>query len=1118
MRYLVFFILLIPFCVQAQSIAFLGLDASGKQKKELDSCRTFLEKNYPDYFDLSLDSILDNPDLIYEFDLIWVHRPDSSEFDENEVHPDIINGLHAYLDEGGKILFTNEAVQYLNIMGLEENEFQVRNKNADDNGYGRMLGLHGFSEHGVFKGLNNGAYIIKPHENLRVRQIGFFDEALPHSAKVIAVDWDYIFVREDKKLMFEYLNNDGRAIAIGAYVYFAMPNYNKKHLEKLIQNSIDYLLENIKTNSNYWDYSEQLIIPWEDLTYDSKLIHTKATSWDMIHNTKALVREKATKNAWDIAGRRMLITGDEAGGIEEIWAHPFMAIRDYELGMQVKGVDSILWLSGLSPEIEVTPEAFIRKYKTNGFELKEVICADPYLPRAVFHYEFAGNLNAELIIKYKTNLRLMWPYSSKVLSELKYGFLENLNAYCFSDNSENYNILVGINKPLKYKNCGHYEDLGFAKVISPSETQKFQAAAYMSFPLKPNDVFDVILAAGNEEFKDIAELYEETLAEPFQVYMRSFVHYQDLLDNSLQINSPNEEFNEGYQWALVGTDRFFTTTPGLGTSLVAGFSSSKRGWDGGHDINGRPGYAWYFGRDGEWSGMAVLDYGDFSGVRQMLEMYNKYQDLNGKIFHELSTSGFVHYDASDATPLYVVLAGKYLAHSGDIAFIKESWPHIKKAMDYCYSTDTDDDFLIENTMVGHGWVEGGHLFGSHTSLYLASCWQEALENAAYMAKVVEEFTLAKKYSYDANTVKGIINIRYWNSFTSWFFQGIKKDGSYHNSESIMPAIPMYFEQVDAMKTKRFLYQVASNEFSGDWGTRITGMNDPHYNPGGYHTGSVWPLYTGWASLAEYKYGNAIQGFSHIMNNLINYKHYSLGFVDEVLHGEEYKPFGVCPHQCWSETMVIQPIIEGMLGFSPDAVNNSFKLHPNLPADWDSLNIKNLKVGNGNINFDFRRENGKYNYTFTKDIKQKYKVYFSPVIPTGTTVEYVKLNEELAFSDVAFSEKGVFASIEFELSGSMEVEIGYSGGISVLPMEYELEAGMESAGLRILNTEWKNDKYMIDLEGAAGSEKVLRLYYNLEETPKVKGGEIIELKNNILSINVKLDGIDGKTSKILVIVK
>jgi len=50
-------------------------------------------------------------------------------------------------------------------------------------------------------------------------------------------------------------------------------------------------------------------------------------------------------------------------------------------------------------------------------------------------------------------------------------------------------------------------------------------------------------------------------------------------------------------------------------------------------------YGWYFGRDGEWSGFALLDYGDFQKVKSELEFYGKYQDLSGKIFHEATTSG-----------------------------------------------------------------------------------------------------------------------------------------------------------------------------------------------------------------------------------------------------------------------------------------------------------------------------------------------------------------------------------------------------------------------------------------------------------------------------------------------
>ncbi len=58
--------------------------------------------------------------------------------------------------------------------------------------------------------------------------------------------------------------------------------------------------------------------------------------------------------------------------------------------------------------------------------------------------------------------------------------------------------------------------------------------------------------------------------------------------------------------------------------------------------------------------MALAGYGDFAAVRALLEFYGRFQAADGKILHEATTSGVVHYDAADATPLYVVLAGRYL--------------------------------------------------------------------------------------------------------------------------------------------------------------------------------------------------------------------------------------------------------------------------------------------------------------------------------------------------------------------------------------------------------------------------------------------------------------------------
>lgn len=232
-----------------------------------------------------------------------------------------------------------------------------------------------------------------------------------------------------------------------------------------------------------------------------------------------------------------------------------------------------------------------------------------------------------------------------------------------------------------------------------------------------------------------------------------------------------------FSWATISSAQFIVDTPGIGTSLMAGYSSSRRGWGGAHKISGRPGYAWYFGRDAIWSAFALTDIGDFTTVRKVLETLIRYQQIDGKIYHELTTSGSVHFDASDATPLFINLIARYLRASGDFEFVKKHMPAITKAINYCYSTDTDGDHLIEISNVGHGWLEGGDLYGSHTEFYLAGLWNAALNDAAYIASLVGDTVNKAKYKSDANIVNEIINKNFWNE-KGYYNYGKHKDGSY----------------------------------------------------------------------------------------------------------------------------------------------------------------------------------------------------------------------------------------------------------------------------------------------------------------------------------------------------
>jgi glycogen debranching enzyme len=637
-------------------------------------------------------------------------------------------------------------------------------------------------------------------------------------------------------------------------------------------------------------------------------------------------------------------------------------------------------------------------------------------------------------------------------------------------------IVAGNREPSTHQ-AGQFETFQYrnkAEGFTGISTEKAQVSGLLTYILKMNDDLDIVYSATNQGYDSTFGYLHEAIYQPESIIQAAEQHTGELLSESLMMTTPDLVFNQGYRWAMIATDRFFVNTPGMGKALVAGYSTTRHGWDGGHAINGRPGYAWYFGRDAQWSGFALLDYGDFSKVKSQLQFFNKFQDLNGKIFHEASTSGLIHYDAADATPLYIVLAGKYFRHTNDTAFIRATWPNIKKAIDFCFSTDTDQDKLIENTNVGHGWVEGGKLYGSHSTIYMAGSWGAALREAAGMGKFLKDPD-AGNYLLESQEQSNLINQLFWGENQRFYAYGMDQDKSFRHVQTILPAVPIYFRMTDPEKSAVCIREFAGNAFTTNWGARILREENPWFKPTGYHYGSVWPLFTGWASLAEYTAGNGITGYSHLMNNLLVYKNWGVGFVEEVLNGADYEPSGVCAHQCWSETMVLQPAIEGLLGLQVNAPEKSLTLAPALPADWDSLHVENIRIGNASLAFHFLRKENKCTYKFELTGENSLKINFFPAMAPGTEIGKVYLDGEVILASTYSLTHSQNLSVVFDLKGHSVLSFEYSGGISVLPVVQDPKPGDRAEGLRVLSTRLFRNSYQVEAEGLSGTSESLRLW-------------------------------------------
>lgn len=1020
------------------------------------------------------------------FTHVWYHRTDTTAFDASELALGPL--LRQYVQGGGHLFLSMESVPLLNRWGIEKTTFEVRTDSIRDEGFGRPLGFHAFKDHPLFSGLLGGVYTSKLKQDHVVRKHGFFEGTTPAVGKVAGIQWTYITFSEGNKLLLEYPLGKGKIIAAGSYLYYDADNYNAQHLKKFTENVFRYTASQLPAGRKYyWDYSDKKIAAHR---FDVPAVKTvAATPWKLPAPTLSLKQDSATRDFYDLVGRKILWMGKLNGGVDEIWMHPYMALRDLMAGVKVKGDDSITWLQHLPASVTLAPEYLVRTYKVRGTLIREIYTVSFEDPAGVAHFEIEGDDVEELSLRYASNLRFMWPYTHAATGHIQYGYSKAINGHLISGQGGELNTVVTYSSlPLRQ----------LAEVDRGINGVRISA----DFAVKNKSVLNAYITGSVRSYRKAVELFASGQQQMSRLFEKSNRYYRSLLDNHLRFETPDTLFNKGYQWALARTDQFLQTTPGIGTALMAGFGTTARGWNGRHKISGRPGYAWYFGRDGEWSAMAINAYGDFAMVREMLEALIRYQDINGKIYHELTSSGVAHYDASDATPLFVVLAAHYLKYSGDLAYIRSRWPAIKKAMDFCYTTDTDGDGLIENTNVGHGWIEGGSLFGTHTEFYLAGCWAGALEAAGYMAGHLDEQTLAGNYHRDAAKVKAIIDKDFWNEGEQYFHNGKMRDGSYMPDATVLATVPIYLKAVtDSTKSQKVNRRLAGHRFSTDWGIRMIEESSPRYRAGSYHAGMVWPLYGGWAALSEFSTGNNRSGYQHIMNNLLVYRHWGLGSVEETLNGDHYKPNGVCSHQCWSETMVLQPAIEGMLGLEPDALGKTLKLAPYFPWHWQRAAVKNIRMSDCVVDLQLRREKDRTTYTFTAS--QPVQLVFAPRFPFGTVAGKVSVNgRPLTASWTPNAEGGALLTGFALPKGTTVLVMEHSGGIGALPIVPLPAPGDSSVAARIVDEGLKGRTYALTVEGRPGSVHDIKVYAR-QKPASVEGAQWKGSEDNLLTLQVAL---------------
>ncbi len=383
------------------------------------------------------------------------------------------------------------------------------------------------------------------------------------------------------------------------------------------------------------------------------------------------------------------------------------------------------------------------------------------------------------------------------------------------------------------------------------------------------------------------------------------------------------------------------------TGLVAGYYESAD--------SARPGYAWFFGRDTLWTTYAINSYGDFALTRRALDFLFRRQRADGKVMHEFSQSADAidwastpyFYASADSTPLLVMAMRDYVNASGDTSYLKDHWQAVQKAYAFTRSHESNDG--IYNNSQGTGWVESWPPGMPKQEIYLAAIDQQSSTAMSELASLLGDKTEANTANVKAAEIKNKIETLYYDPSKQFYAFSRNADGSLDNTASIYPSVAWWDGTFALKHAGPMLSRWASNEFSTDWGTRDISNRTSFYDPISYHQGTVWPLFTGWASLAEYRAGRPLSGYAHLMQNAGLTWIQDLGSVTELLSGEFFEPLGrSSSHQLWSSAMVISPLLRGLFGVSADAPNHILRVAPQLPATWDHATLRNVPLGSDRL--------------------------------------------------------------------------------------------------------------------------------------------------------------------------
>jgi hypothetical protein len=190
-------------------------------------------------------------------------------------------------------------------------------------------------------------------------------------------------------------------------------------------------------------------------------------------------------------------------------------------------------------------------------------------------------------------------------------------------------------------------------------------------------------------------------------------------------------------------------------------------------------------------------------------------------------------------------------------------------------------------------------------------------------------------------------------------------------------------------------------------------------------------------------------------------------MHETLAGDTYRP-GVesVPEQTWSSAAFLSAAVQGLMGLRVDGATRHIQFAPHLPADWNKVTLRKVRVADAEITLDLAQSTGAIELRI-KNEGTPVRMSFDPELPLGAELRSARLNEQEIAATLASHAQDSHAHIEFDVPrGDAVLRIGYSGGVAIVSPTPRPMIGDTSREMKVVGVNLQRRIYTIEVDHLA----------------------------------------------------